>query len=241
MPRTFAAFAHTVSAILAATDPKSCSRIYRKALATFDVDSFAVGEVDLSALERTVFYAIGWPDSYRKFYTKSGLVHRDPVVEGLRHRHGPFTWSELRKDRKLSILGTEALQALYDHGWTEGLAVPIPRGNLRFGLIGLACRRNAFSAIEKSLLTMLSLCFHERLRNLAPEHGFAVPPLGLTRREIESLRLIARGMTDREVGKKLGISPSTAHEHFETAKKKLNVSTRAQAVAVAVSLAIVTP
>jgi LuxR family transcriptional regulator, quorum-sensing system regulator BjaR1 len=241
MARTIAAFADTVSAILAASDLQSCSRVYRKALATFEVDSFAVGEVDLSALERTVFYAIGWPDSFRKFYVEAGLVHRDPVVEGLRHRHAPFTWSELRKDRKLSSLGTEALQALYDNGWTEGLAVPIPRGNLRFGLIGLTCRRHPFSAIEKSLLTMLSLCFHERLRNLAPKHGFAIPPLGLTRREIDCLRLIARGATDREVGRKLGISESTAHEHFETAKKKLKASTRAEATAVAVSLAIIAP
>ena len=241
MARTIAALADTVSAILAAPDPQSCSRVYRRALAEFDVDSFAVGEVDLSALERTVFYAIGWPDSFRKFYVEAGLVHRDPVVEGLRHRHTPFTWSELRRDRKLSVLGTEALQVLYDHGWTEGLAVPIPRGNLRFGLIGLTSRRKAFSATEKSLLTMLSLCVHERLRNLAPTHGFAIPPLGLTKREIDCLRLIARGATDRVVGKKLGISQSTAHEHFETAKKKLKASTRAEAIAVAVSLAIVAP
>jgi DNA-binding CsgD family transcriptional regulator len=197
--RTISAFADTVSAILAAPDPQTCSRIYRKALAAFDVDSFAVGEVDLSALERTVFYAIGWPDSWRKFYVEAGLVHRDPVVEGLRHRPAPFTWSELRKDRK------------------------------------------AFSGTEKSLLTMLSLCFHERLRNLAPKHGFAIPPLGLTKREIDCLRSIARGATDRVVGKKLGISPSTAHEHFETAKKKLKASTRAEAIALAVSLAIVAP
>jgi LuxR family transcriptional regulator, quorum-sensing system regulator BjaR1 len=241
MARTIAALADTVSAILAAPDPQSCSRVYRRALAEFDVDSFAVGEVDLSALERTVFYSIGWPDSFRKFYVEAALVHRDPVVEGLRHRQAPFTWSELRRDRKLSILGTEALQVLYDNGWTEGLAVPIPRGNLRFGLIGLTCRRKAFTTTEKSLLTMLSLCAHERLRNLAPKHGFAIPPLGLTKREIDCLRLMARGATDRMVGKKLGISQSTAHEHFETAKKKLKASTRAETIALAVSLAIVAP
>jgi len=79
------------------------------------------------------------------------------------------------------------------------------------------------------------------LRNLAPKHGFALPPVGLTKREIECLRLIARGSSDREVGRKLGISQSTAHEHFETAKKKLKVSTRAEAIAIAVSLAIVAP
>jgi LuxR family transcriptional regulator, quorum-sensing system regulator BjaR1 len=111
----------------------------------------------------------------------------------------------------------------------------------RFGLIGLACRRKAFNATEKSLLTTLSLCFHERLRNLAPKHGFAIPPLGLTRREIDCLQLIARGSSDREVGTKIGISQSTAHEHFETAKKKLKASTRAETIAIAVSLAIVAP
>jgi DNA-binding CsgD family transcriptional regulator len=63
----------------------------------------------------------------------------------------------------------------------------------------------------------------------------------LTRREIEALRLIARGATDRDVARKLGISPSTAHEHFEKAKRKLKVSTRAEAIAIAVSLAIVAP
>ena len=89
------------------------------------------------------------------------------------------------------------------------------------------------------MLAMLSYCFHERLRNLVPRFGFALPPAGLTKREIETLRLIALGATDREVGRKLGISPSTAHEHFENAKAKLKVSTRAEAIALAVSLAIV--
>jgi DNA-binding CsgD family transcriptional regulator len=163
------------------------------------------------------------------------------VLEALKKRHMPFTWAELRGDRKLSAIGSEALQLLADHGWTEGLVVPIPRGDLRFGLVSMACRRRAFGAEEKALLAMLSFCFHERLRNLAPTHGFAMPPVGLTKREIDCLRLIAHGITDREVGRKLGISLSTAHEHFEKAKKKLKVSTRAEAIAIAVSLAIVAP
>jgi len=38
------------------------------------------------------------------------------------------------------------------------------------------------------------------------------------------------------VARKLGISPATVHEHRENAKRKLDVSTRAEAVAIAVSL-----
>ncbi len=233
--------ADATSAIFAAPDPKACSRIFRKTIAAFDVDSFACGEVDLTALERTVFYAIGWPDTWRDFYVNSGLIRRDPLLEALKRRHVPFTWSELRRDRTFSAAGSEALQLCAEHGWTEGLVVPIPRGQQRFGLVSMACRRGAFGAEEKLLLAMLSVCFQERLRNLAPKHGFAIPPVGLTGRETEALRLIARGATDREVGRRLGISLSTAHEHFEKAKKKLKVSTRAEAIAIAVSLAIVTP
>jgi LuxR family transcriptional regulator, quorum-sensing system regulator BjaR1 len=241
MPRTLAALADTVSAILAAGDPKTCSVVFSEALTTFEISTFASGEVDLANLERTVFYAIGWPDSFRKFYVDSGLIRRDPLVDALRRRHLPFTWSELRRDRRQSLHGSEALRGCSDNGWTEGLAVPIPRGDRRFGLVSLACQRRSFSAQEKSLLTMLSLCFHERVRNLAPKHGFARPPVGLSKREIECLRLIARGATDREVGRMLGISSLTAHEYIEKAKKKLKVSTRAEAIAIAVSLAIVTP
>ena len=239
--RTDGEIADAVSDIWAAADPKACSRIFRKVLGTFEVDTFACGEVDLAHMERWALYAVGWPDSWRKFYVGSGLVRRDPLVDALARRHAPFTWSNLRRDRKLSRVGSAALQLCAEHGWTEGLAVPIPRGDKRFGLVSLACQRGDFDASEKALLAMLSICFLERLRNLAPTHGFAVPPAGLTRREIDCLKLVARGATDREIGRKLGISQSTAHEHCESAKKKLKVSSRAEAIAIAVSLAVVAP
>jgi LuxR family transcriptional regulator, quorum-sensing system regulator BjaR1 len=241
--RTDFHIANAVAALSAAPDPKACLRIFRRAIAPFKIDSFACGEVDLAAPERTVFYAIDWPDSYRRFYFGNGLSQRDPLLEALKGRHEPLTWSELQRDRKQwSAIGTRALQVIAEHGWTDGLAVPIPRGDQRFGLVSLqAGKRRPFDANDKSALAMLSYCLHERLRNLAPTYGFAIPPVGLTGREIDALRLIARGATDRDVARKLGIAPSTAHEHIEKAKLKLQVSTRAEAIAIAVSLAIVAP
>jgi LuxR family transcriptional regulator, quorum-sensing system regulator BjaR1 len=230
-----------VSAMWAAPDPKGCVRIFRKVLSAYQINTFASGEIDLADTERTVFYAIGWPDAFRKFYLRSGLLKRDPIVEALKRRRTPFTWSDLRRDRTLGTLGSEALAVCAENGWTEGLAVPIPRGGRRLGLITVACQRRDFRPEEKAQLTTLMLGCHERLRSLAPAHGFAVPPLGLTAREIACLQLVAHGASDREIGQKLGISQNTAHEHCETAKKKLKVSTRAEAIAIAVSLAIVAP
>jgi PAS domain S-box-containing protein len=55
----------------------------------------------------------------------------------------------------------------------------------------------------------------------------------LTRREQESLRLVARGMTTTVAAEQLGISPETVRTHVRNAMNKLGARTRAQAIAVA--------
>ena len=101
--RTDVNIANAVSAISAAPDPRACSRIFRKAVAAFKVNSFASGEVDLAVPERTVFYVIAWPDTYRRFYFGNGLNLRDPLLDALKGRHEPLTWSELQLDRKKMV------------------------------------------------------------------------------------------------------------------------------------------
>jgi PAS domain S-box-containing protein len=55
----------------------------------------------------------------------------------------------------------------------------------------------------------------------------------LTRREQESLRLVALGMTTTVAAEQLGISPETVRTHVRNAMNKLGARTRAQAIAVA--------
>lgn len=52
-------------------------------------------------------------------------------------------------------------------------------------------------------------------------------------REIEILRLIARGLTNREIGEALFISPKTAGVHVGTILGKLGVAGRVQAATLA--------
>lgn len=54
-------------------------------------------------------------------------------------------------------------------------------------------------------------------------------PAGLTRREVEVLRLVARGLTNAAVAEELYISPRTIGKHLESIYSKLNVSNRAAA------------
>ncbi len=54
-------------------------------------------------------------------------------------------------------------------------------------------------------------------------------PGGLTRREVDVLRLAARGLTTREIGDRLFISPKTADHHIQHIYGKIGVKTRAAA------------
>jgi DNA-binding CsgD family transcriptional regulator len=50
--------------------------------------------------------------------------------------------------------------------------------------------------------------------------------LDLSRRQKEVLPLVAEGLTDAEIGERLGISGRTARMHVEALKAKLGVSRR---------------
>ncbi len=61
------------------------------------------------------------------------------------------------------------------------------------------------------------------------------PGRSLTPRERAVLDLVARGMTDREIGRELGIRHATVRTHIEHIRDKLCASTRAQAVALGIA------
>jgi HD-GYP domain-containing protein (c-di-GMP phosphodiesterase class II)/DNA-binding CsgD family transcriptional regulator len=60
------------------------------------------------------------------------------------------------------------------------------------------------------------------------------PPAGLTAREVEVLRLLARGLTNKQAAEQLEISPKTVGRHVESIYSKIGASTRAAAALFAV-------
>jgi LuxR family maltose regulon positive regulatory protein len=71
-----------------------------------------------------------------------------------------------------------------------------------------------------------------QLEAAAPEHAGDTPnTAGLTRRELEILRLVAQGLSDKEAAAGLGLSEHTVHRHISNALNKLDVPSRAAAVA----------
>jgi DNA-binding NarL/FixJ family response regulator len=89
------------------------------------------------------------------------------------------------------------------------------------------------SALEPELVTRL-------LWRLANEStGSATAPVeALTARELEVLRLVAQGQTNRDIGRELTLSVSTVKTHLEHIIAKLDVSDRTQAAVRAAELGL---
>jgi DNA-binding NarL/FixJ family response regulator len=64
-------------------------------------------------------------------------------------------------------------------------------------------------------------------------------PTVLTPREVEILRLVADGLSDREIAARLVLSEHTVHRHVANILAKLRVSSRASAVAQAAKLGLI--
>ncbi len=73
---------------------------------------------------------------------------------------------------------------------------------------------------------VLTAAGHQRATTSAPRTR---RPGGLSRREVEVLRLAAMGLTTREIADRLFISPKTADHHIQHVYTKIDVSTRAAA------------
>ena len=137
----------------------------------------------------------------------------------------------LRQFRRLDLHAEVCRPLGVDHVMKLFLAV----GDAGFGYIVLDSERRAFSDRDRSLLDVLAphlALVRERHLRLAERSLDPAVAASLTAREEEILRLVATGMTNREVAGALFISPGTVRKHLENAYAKLGVRSRAQAVAV---------
>lgn len=70
-------------------------------------------------------------------------------------------------------------------------------------------------------------------RRLPGFHAQALEGLGITRREIEVLELVAQGRTNERIAAELELSPLTVKKHLERMSAKLGAANRAALVALA--------
>ena len=93
-----------------------------------------------------------------------------------------------------------------------------------------------FAAVQWMAPALFEAARSERARLNVVQHERS-----LSDRERECLLFAARGKSDWVVGRILGISERTVHNHIENAKRRLRVTTRVQAVVLAYECGLVRP
>lgn len=155
-------------------------------------------------------------------------IDQHPVICGCMEAPNTFLISEVRNDpAQKGARWTEFLADAVRNG--EGLVVPIYRGGLPVAAANFGGAKPDTSPLTRALLQVVSHAAAERSIELRDGRA----PVGnlLSAREAQCLRQVAIGRPDAEIGQLLGISPRTVRFHVDSAKAKLGVSTRIQAVA----------
>ena len=104
---------------------------------------------------------------------------------------------------------------------------------LALGRAGSA-EREATAALDRLLELGAELDAGRARRILASAVGSGVPPRDLTPREREVLRLLADGLTNRQIAERLVVSEHTVHRHVTNLLRKLDLPSRTAAAAYAV-------
>lgn len=178
------------------------------------------------------FFFNDWPVAWLQLYAEKDFFPADPFVEEARRSMTSFLWSEVEHQRPLTPRGKEIYRISREFGWREVIGIPIHGPAGYQGFVSLASMDDVtLSPVDRACLDMTSRVIHERCRK---EIGFGLSPEDtpkLTARELECMQWVAVGKTDSEIAQILGISSSTTHFHVESAKKKLGLSSRTEAVA----------
>lgn len=124
-------------------------------------------------------------------------------------------------------LGAAALQWLEYRYFTGAFSTEIHIGLIALGFVGLG------------VWTGAALTPRTEARRAFARNEAAVRSLGLSPRECEILELLASAASNKEIARKLAISPNTVKTHAARIYEKLDVEKRMQAVEKARLLAVI--
>jgi DNA-binding CsgD family transcriptional regulator len=173
----------------------------------------------------------GLPDHFIDYYTQYGVTI-DPLRAYVLAHHAPVHEQVLFTEEtwKRSDLYVHGCGRQYDH--EHALTGPIVGGGKLIGLVNFA-RTNGTSAFDtQDLMHLSAICAHlsASLAGLRQPRSSDLL-MQLSPRERQIARLVAKGLTNAEIGKQLWITQNTVKQTLKRMFRKLNVSARAELAA----------
>jgi LuxR family transcriptional regulator, quorum-sensing system regulator BjaR1 len=208
----------------AASSKFELAEVLSASIARFGYHSYCIttaGATDRKFVDKCLL--VSWPDGWRDHYIERGYQQHDPVAARLRAAVDPFRWSDVAIADGMS---REVMSEAARFGMRMGYCIPVHGMNGYQAGISIAGDevdddRQACSAIE-----VIATYAYMRLNRLKTPSRKS-----LTGREREVVSWIAAGKSAWDTGGILNIAEDTVNKHIKSAMRKLDVHTRAQAVA----------
>ena len=185
-----------------------------------------------------------YPSDWLDKYIQEERYLADPNLRVAMQDVHPFDWRDLRRHRNLTIKEQAFLDDAASQQLTQGLTVPIHGPGPVCAFLNLVtdhcCTVNeSVRDYNKHCSHLLALNLHSVLRRLLGLSWEDSRLASLTGREMECLLWAARGKTSWETALILEVSEVTVNFHLTNAMKKLDVYSRAHAVAKAVAFGLI--
>lgn len=178
------------------------------------------------------------PPEWIAQYLKEGYWRSDKLVLAAQRQVAPFAVHDIFVEPPATAREAEMEAAIAAH--FHGLVVPIHCPEVGFSLASFFTRmdRADFIAREPALrgaVTALVLDYHDTVKKFyigtRTPHGRE----GLSKRERQVLSWASQGKTSEEIAGITGIAEPTVNNHIYRIMKKLKVSSRSQAIAIAIA------
>jgi len=215
-----------------ATTPDQIMCRLGAALSGFGYNAFLITGVPEPPLNVEAYFLLnGWPAGFGAEYHRQNYYQDDPIAAWCRRSIDPYEWAEARYDPHAWPRAAKVMRLAADFGMKKGFCVPIIRGNGFTACVTMAGVRPDFEPRAKKAMHLISLYAHAKAASLLRiDAGVRTNGKRLSARECEVLKWIGAGKSSWEAGKIMGITERTVNKFVINASRKLNATTRTQAV-----------
>lgn len=224
---------HFIEAAVANRDPKEVADQFIHIVGQLGFEYFACcSHVDPFDPPNDAVLLHNYPIEWQSEFYDRGFYRMDPVLRYAEQTLIPFHWSDPAFQSAIDVQQRTILLRAREYGLHDGFTVPIHlpwRPALARASCSVVADSQHVASESYRVIHLISLYLYNAISPPAqPEPR--TPLVVLSDRERQCLELVAQGKSDWIIGQLLHISEHTVHRHIETAKRRLGVSTRVQAI-----------
>ena len=174
-----------------------------------------------------------YPHSWTDRYVSEGIIAIDPVLMASQATSVAFAWDSIPELIRLTVSQRNYLEQTRRAWLGDGFTIPANIPGQSYGSCSFAVAAGRDVPMEHfAMAQSVGVFAFEAARKLVRrEQGIPhFEPVRLTHRQLECIVLVARGKTDWEIGKILGISEETVKQHLKDARERYDVPKRVQVI-----------